>query len=108
GPAGSHVEWDAQVINDEENSLIAWRSQEGASVDNAGSVRFVPAGDRGTEVRVVLEYIPPAGQIGFMVAKLYGEEPRQQVSEDLYHFKQLMETGEIPSTEGQPQGTCAR
>jgi uncharacterized membrane protein len=68
----------------------------------------VPIGDRGTEVRVVLEYIPPAGQIGFVVAKLFGEEPQQQVSEDLYRFKQLMETGEITSTEGQPLGTCAR
>lgn len=106
GPAGSHVEWDARVINDEENQLIAWRSLEGAHVDNAGSVRFVPTTDRGTEVRVVLEYIPPGGRIGAAVAKLFGEEPQQQINEDLRRFKQLMEAGDIPSIQGQPRGTC--
>jgi uncharacterized membrane protein len=106
-PAGSTVEWDAEVINEEENALIAWRSLEGASVENAGSVRFIPApAGRGTEVRVVLEYIPPAGALGKVVAQLYGEEPRQQVREDLDRFKQLMEAGEIATIEGQPRGAC--
>jgi uncharacterized membrane protein len=69
--AGGKVEWDAEIINDEPNALIAWRSLENADVDNAGSVRFVPApGDRGTEVKVVIDYIPPAGRVGKWVAKL--------------------------------------
>lgn len=107
-PGGTTVEWDAQIINEEENRLIAWRSLEGADVDNAGSVRFVDApGGRGTEVRVVIDYIPPAGRVGFAVAKLFGREPRQQVEQDLRRFKQLMEAGEIPTTEGQPRGTCS-
>lgn len=104
-PLGTTVEWDAEIINEKENELIAWRSLEGADVSNAGSVRFQPArGGRGTEVKVSLEYDPPAGVLGAAVAKLFGEEPNQQVEEDLRRFKQLMETGVIPTTEGQSSG----
>ncbi|MEA2734228.1 MAG: hypothetical protein QOE14_679 [Humisphaera sp.] len=106
--AGGKVEWDAEIINDEPNALIAWRSLENADVDNAGSVRFVPApGDRGTEVKVVIDYIPPAGRIGKWVAKLFGEEPAQQIEEDLRKFKRVMETGEFATTKGQPRGNCS-
>lgn len=104
-PLGTTVEWDAEIINEKENELIAWRSLEGADVNNAGSVRFQPArGGRGTEVKVSLEYDPPAGVLGAAVAKLFGEEPNQQVEDDLRRFKQLMETGTIPTTEGQSSG----
>jgi uncharacterized membrane protein len=107
-PAGMSVEWDATIINDEPDALIAWRSLERADVDHAGSVRFVPGPQgRGTEVRVILDYIPPAGQIGKAVAKLFGEAPDQQIREDLRRFKRLMETGEIATVEGQPQGKCS-
>lgn len=106
-PAGMTVKWDAEIINDEPNALIAWRSLGGATVDNAGSVRFVPGPEgRGTEVKVVLDYIPPAGRFGAMVAKLFGEHPAAQVREDLRRFKRLMETGEIATVEGQPRGDC--
>ncbi len=104
-PAGMTVEWDAEIINEQKNELIAWRSLEGASVPNAGSVRFEQApGDRGCIVRVSLSYEPPAGALGTTIAKLFGEEPSQQVEEDLRRFKQLMETGEIPSTDIQSSG----
>ena len=107
GPAGMNVEWDAQIINDEPNRTIAWRSLGGADVDNAGSVTFRPAaGDRGTEVSVTLDYIPPMGKAGSMVAKLFGRDADQMIREDLRNFKRLMETGEIPTTQGQPRGTC--
>jgi uncharacterized membrane protein len=97
-PAGYTVEWDAEIINDEPNHLIAWRSLENATVANAGSVRFIPApGDRGTEVRVTLDYIPPAGRVGAIVARLFDEEPSQQVKADLRRFKSVMETGEVPT-----------
>lgn len=107
-PAGTTVEWDAEIINEKENELIAWRSLEGADVDNAGSVRFSEAtGGRGTIVKVSLEYDPPAGIIGSLVAKLFGEEPSHQVQEDLQRFKQVMETGDRPTTEGQSSGRSA-
>ena len=105
---GGTVEWDAEIINDEPNALIAWRSLDGADVDNAGSVRFVPGPtDRGTEVKVVIDYIPPAGRLGSWIAKLFGEEPEQQIYDDLRRFKALMETGEVPTTIGQARGNCA-
>jgi uncharacterized membrane protein len=104
-PAGQSVEWDAEVHNEIAGELIAWRSVHEATVPNAGSVHFTPApGGRGTEVRVVLEYQPPAGRLGAMVAKLFGEEPDVQVREDLRRFKASMETGEATTTTGQPSG----
>jgi uncharacterized membrane protein len=107
GPAGRTVEWDAEIINDEPNALIAWRSLENADVDNAGSVRFVPGPEgRGTQVKVVIDYIPPAGRIGSAIAYLFGEEPSIQVREDVRRFKRLMETGEVPTVDGQPRGAC--
>lgn len=104
-PAGTTVEWDAEITEDRPNEMIAWRSLEGADVDSMGSVRFERApGNRGTIVRVRMQYNPPAGVIGATVAKLFGEDPAWQVKDDLRRFKQLMETGEIITTEGQPAG----
>lgn len=104
-PLGNSVEWDADIINDQENKLIAWASVEGADIDNSGFVRFMPApGGRGTEVKVVIEYDPPGGAVGAAVAKLFGEEPEQQIGDDLRRFKMIMEAGEIATTEGQPSG----
>ena len=95
-PAGASVEWDAETTDDRPNELIAWRSTEDADVYNAGRVRFERApGGRGTEVRIELEYKPPLGKLGSKVAMLFREEPGQQVMDDLRHFKQVMETGEI-------------
>jgi len=105
GPAGLDVEWDAEVIEDKPNELLAWRSLSGADVDNAGEVRFEPApGGRGTVLRVVLRYNPPAGKVGAAFAKSLGEAPEKQIAVDLLRFKQLIETGEIARTEGQPAG----
>jgi uncharacterized membrane protein len=95
-PAGMTVEWDAEIVEDRPNERIAWRSLEGASVANSGTVRFQPApGSRGTEIHVELRYNPPGGKIGAAVAKLFGEAPDQQIGDDLRRFKQVMETGEV-------------
>ncbi|MBH8566214.1 cyclase [Nostoc sp. CENA67] len=104
-PLGNSVEWDADILEDRENEFISWASVEGADVDNSGFVRFQKApGDRGTEVKVVLEYNLPGGALAAAVAKLFGEEPEQQIGDDLRRFKMLMEAGEIATTEGQPTG----
>ena len=107
-PLGMTVEWDAEIISEIPNELISWRSIENADVSNAGSVRFLPStGGRGTVVKVELRYEPPAGKLGAAIAWLTGEEPSVQVREDLRRFKQLMETGEIPTIEGQPAGRAS-
>ncbi|MFN2492037.1 MAG: SRPBCC family protein [Pyrinomonadaceae bacterium] len=105
GPAGSKIEWDAEIYNEKPNEMIAWRSLEGSDVTNAGSVHFEPAtGERGTQVKVVLNYNAPAGKISALFAKLFGQEPGQMIEEDLRRLKQVLETGEIATVEGQPSG----
>ncbi len=94
-PAGATVEWDAEITEEEPGRRIAWRSIEGADVYNAGVVEFAPAPQAGTEVRVELRYSPPGGVLASKLAMLFREEPGQQVQDDLRHFKQVMETGEI-------------
>ncbi len=104
GPAGRSVEWVAEIARDQPNEAIAWRSVEG-EVETEGEVRFeARPGKRGCLVRVTLDYRPPAGALGRAVAKLFLSAPEQQLKEDLRRFKRVIETGEIPTTEGQPSG----
>ena len=105
-PLDLNVEWDAEIIVDEPDRTIAWNALENADIDNCGFVRFQPAtGDRGTQVKVVLEYQPPGGALTDAIAKVFGESPTEQIGDELNRFKQLMETGEIATTKGQPQGS---
>ena len=105
GPGGKKVEWDAEIYNEKEGELIAWRSLSGADVTNAGSVHFEPAPDgRGTYLKVTLNYNPPGGKAAALFAKLFGSEPGQLVEHNLKRLKQLVETGEIATTEGQSSG----
>ncbi len=106
GPAGTTVEWDAEIVQETPDELIAWRSLQGADVANSGVVQFTPApGGRGTEVDVELEYATPVGAVGDAVAKLFGEHPEQQAKDDLRRFKQVLETGELVRSDGSPDGT---
>ncbi|MEN9870164.1 MAG: hypothetical protein RLZZ171_1152 [Cyanobacteriota bacterium] len=105
-PLDLSVEWDAEIIQDEPDHLIAWNALDNADIANCGFVRFQPAtGNRGTQVKVVLEYQPPGGALTNAIAKLFGESPQQQIGDELNRFKQLMETGEIATTKGQPKGS---
>ncbi|HEX9993270.1 MAG TPA: SRPBCC family protein [Acidimicrobiales bacterium] len=105
-PAGRTVEWDAELVEDRPGEVIAWRSVGRSRVQTTGSVRFAPApGGRGTEVTVEITYSPPAGALGAAVAKLFGEEPLQQVKDDLRRFKQVLETGEVVRSDGSPDGS---
>lgn len=105
GPAGMRVEWDAAVTDERENEWIAWESLTGSDVENGGIVEFKPTPDgRGTEVRVEMSYNPKAGTVGAVLARLFGEEPGQQIKSDLRRLKQVLETGEIATTRGQTSG----
>jgi uncharacterized membrane protein len=106
GPAGMEVEWDATIVGDVPNEVISWRTLENADVDHAGAVRFErAAGGRGTIIKVNLEYMPVGGVIGATVAKLFGEEPSQQLDDDLRRFKQVMEVGEVVVSDATLHGT---
>lgn len=102
GPAGLCYEWEAEIHNEKENELIAWRSTYG-EINHAGSVRFRPVpGGEGTEVIVELLYEPPGGKLGDMIVKLVGDDPSQQVKEDLTRFKEVMEHEAAPSPSSAP------
>lgn len=99
------VEWDAETTEDVPNKRIAWRSLPGSAVQTQGVVRFVPApGDRGTEVHVEITYAGPGGPLSKPVAALLVALTAQQVKNDVLRLKEVMETGEVATTEGQPQG----
>ena len=102
-PFGREVKWDAELTDEWENEHISWRSLPGSLVNSMGSVHFANApGGRGTIIHVSIQYNPPGGSMGAAIAKLMGEEPGQQLRSDLRNFKQMMETGEIASVDGQP------
>jgi uncharacterized membrane protein len=98
-------EWDAEIFNEKENELIAWRSTGTADVVNAGVVRFQPLrGNRGTRVQITFNFNPPGGKVTAALLKLMGDQPGRIVERDLRRFKQLMETGEIATVDGQSSG----
>jgi uncharacterized membrane protein len=99
-PGGKHIEWDAQIEEDEPNRRIVWRSLPGGDIDHAGSVRFdrAPA-DRGTLLRVELCYTPPGGVIGSTLAKLLGHTPGLAIEQNLRALKQILETGEVAKSD---------
>ena len=102
GPAGKRFEWDAEIYNEKPGEMIAWRSLPGADITNAGSVHFEPvASGRGTKVKVTLNYNIAGGKLTALFAKPFGKEPGQLIEDDLRRFKRLMETGEVPTVEGQ-------
>ena len=108
-PFGQTVEWDARTTANEPEVRIAWQSVEGADVENAGEIRFTAApGGRGTEVRVAISYDLPAGPLGKALAKYFGEDPHQQLDDELRRFKQVIETGEVVRSDGAPWGKRAR
>lgn len=108
-PFGRSVEWDAEITQDVAGERLSWRSLPGADVENEGTIRFVPApGDRGTEVHVSLNYRVPGGALARGLARFAGEDPRQQLDDDLRRFKQVMEAGEITRSDGAPSGKRAR
>ncbi|MDX6204447.1 MAG: hypothetical protein QOE76_1807 [Frankiales bacterium] len=108
-PFGRTVEWDAEITEDVPGRVLAWRSVEGADVANAGMVHFSPAPrDQGTEIRVTISYDLPGGKFGEALARWAGEDPHQQLDDDLRRFKQVMETGEVVRSEGAPWGKRSR
>ena len=98
-PAGRSVDIETEIVREERDELIAWRSVEGSDIDTEGRVAFRDApGGRGTYVEAVVAYKPPAGELGRRVAKLFMKEPNIQARHDLKRFKMLMETGEIATS----------
>ena len=94
GPAGTTVEWNAEIINEVTDQVIGWRSIENSDVVSAGSVNFDEAGPGRTRVRVRLQYSPPGGKLGDTVARLMGSDAATEIRQDLDRFKQLAESNQ--------------
>jgi uncharacterized membrane protein len=104
-PLNINIEWDAEIDEEKENELIVWRSLPGSVVKNKGAILFQDApGGRGTEVHISIQYDIPGGSAAAAFAKIFGDEPGQQVREDLRRFKQMMEAGETATVIGQSSG----
>jgi uncharacterized membrane protein len=104
-PLGLKVEWDAEIVEERANELLAWQSLPGARIQHSGEVRFLDApGNRGTEVRPRFTYKSPLGTAGAAMARLFGLEPTQQIDQGLRSLKAILESGEAPTTAGQPRG----
>jgi uncharacterized membrane protein len=108
GPAGVPVEWDAIITEQIPNKLLAWKSVEGASIANAGIVRFDRSDDGTTRLEVKLSYNPPGGAMGHALAALLGADPKRQIDEDLVRMKTLIETGNPPHDAARPDDTRLR
>jgi uncharacterized membrane protein len=105
GSDATPLEWDCEITEDRPGAALAWRTLNGARVPNAGSVIFEAAPEgRGTIVRLSIHYSPVGGRLTAALAKLLRQDPQSQVREDLRRFKQLLESGEIATTRGQPTG----
>lgn len=105
GPVGSRVQWESDVVEDRANELIAWRTRPDSDIQHSGRVMFEDAGKgRGSIVHVEMVYRAPGGKAGAALARVLGEEPELQIRRDLRRLKQLLETGEVTTTQGQPTG----
>jgi uncharacterized membrane protein len=103
GPIGMTLEWDAATVEDQPNELISWQTLPDSNVQHAGEVRFSPVpGRRGTEVMVSFKYYPPGGIAGEAFAHLTNTLTEHQIREEIRRFKQVIETGEVATIEGQP------
>lgn len=107
GPLGMRVEWDAEIINDIPPTLLSWKSVGNSDVVSAGSVRFKAVGEHSTQVRVKMQYDPPAGKLGATVASLLGEDPQHEIAEELRRFKQVLEVGEVEGATGSYRATAS-
>ena len=98
-PAGQTVDVETEIVREEKDKLIAWRSVEGSDIDTEGRVEFADApGERGTRVTLIISYQPPAGAAGKAIAKMFLREPQVQARHDLKRLKMLLETGEITTS----------
>jgi uncharacterized membrane protein len=102
---GEKLAWDVELVEDVPETRIGWRSAPEAEVTHEMTVEFARSpGGRGTEVRVDVIFQPAGGAVGTLLAKAFGSDPVQTMQSDLRRLKQLMETGEVPTTVGQPTG----
>lgn len=102
---GMQAEWDAEITLERQDEMLAWKSVKGSEVETSGSIWFSPApGGKGTVVSLVLDYKIPGGKLAEIITKFTGEDPETLAQLNLRRLKAVLETGEVPTIEGQPSG----
>lgn len=103
--SGGTLEWKLEIVQEVPGQLIAWRSLEGSAVETAGTLHFEKApADRGTVVHLAMDYSMPGGKLTELALLFTGESPELVITRSLRWLKAYLETGEIPTIEGQPNG----
>ncbi|HWF46960.1 MAG TPA: SRPBCC family protein [Bryobacteraceae bacterium] len=93
-PRGKTIEWDSEIVEDQPNRRIAWRSV--GLVERSGSIEFSrAAGGRGTIVRIDMEFAPPGGRLAAEALRRLRAIPAHVIGDALRAFKAFMETGEV-------------
>jgi uncharacterized membrane protein len=100
----------ATTINRSQEEIMARLPEaEPPLSDDLAQISYAPApGNRGTEVRVILDKSAPGGGLGQKVVAAFGTDPQRQLDDALRRFKQLLEAGEVIRSEGSPEGTDAK
>ena len=94
-----------ELILEEADETLAWRALRGGKLLHFGSLGLRDApGGRGTIVAARLEYVPSGGSLGTVLAHIMGHSPQRLLAESLRRGRQLLETGVVASTAGQPSG----
>jgi uncharacterized membrane protein len=108
GPVGANIEWDSVLTESTRPSMLAWESEPGAEVENAGSVRLEPSPNGGTRATVQMSYSPPAGAVGQNLARLLGSDPERELEDDLLRMKNFIESGTPPKDAAQPVSAAGK
>lgn len=101
----SSINWDAEIIKEEEGTLLGWNALPGADIDNAGKVTFIDAGEKSTELQIVITYRAPLGPAGRGIAKLLTPLFESMIKEELQQFKTYIETSGMPVINEETSGT---
>ena len=105
GPLGRMVTWETRVVESDPAEIVRWETPAKAMLSNAGEVRFREAtGDRGTDVTLTLRFDPPGGPLGDAALRRLDLIPRELAGVALSRFKSLVESGSIPTPQGNPSG----
>jgi uncharacterized membrane protein len=91
GPLGKDIEWDAETTRMEPNTRIAWNSRDNGDITTSGQATFKELAQGESEIAVTLQYVPPAGTLGAVIAKIFSD-PAGQLEEDLKNFKAYAES----------------
>ena len=102
---GKQLEFDAEELELRPGKRHVSRVTSGVTAGTTDILTLEPhPAGRGTIATMVADMVLPGGKLSNAVGAVISRSPKQVVVEDLRHLKELIESGEIPTVEGQPAG----